>query len=106
MEAPKCKLCGGRHYGLCKAVTKPERIIKTPSGRAASGPVTASEEITPEADAVRAVTNAMEGVRLKFDRNAYQRDYMRKKRAKDRALKAINEARERERTKLHRPPQR
>lgn len=34
-----------------------------------------------------------------FDRNAYQRDFMRRKRAKDRAFKAIHEAMEREKGK-------
>jgi len=64
MEAPLCKLCGERHYGMCdypvkdlKAGDKIEVVV-------------VGEAIKPD---------------LKAGYNAYMREYMRKKRAKDKA---------------------
>lgn len=66
MDAPKCKLCGGRHWGGC-AITE-RKVI------ASEAPTTIlmSEPNDP--------TNFEP--KIKFDRVAYQREYMRKRRAK------------------------
>lgn len=78
MEAPKCKLCGERHYGLCQhakprpaaAAMAPKRAKKTAMGTA--------NTLASEAD--QQLAARPEAVKPKFDRNAYQRDLMRKRR--------------------------
>jgi len=64
MEAPKCKICGEKHYGLCKGVVH----------RLSTEPVKGSDLLHGHTEPL-----------VKFDRTAYQREYMRKKRAKDKA---------------------
>ena len=59
MEAPKCKLCDKRHFGLCRmTVAEVRQAIEPPQK-----PVQAQPTAKPS--------------QAKFDRNAYQRDYMR-----------------------------
>lgn len=66
MEAPLCKICRYRHYGPCHGT------IETPAP-------------TPEP----ATPKAIEAPRGSFDRNAYQREYMRKRRAEQVSVNAI-----------------
>lgn len=67
MKATLCKVCGHRHYGTCFSTTLVEMV-------------------TDVAEAGAELTAALEGKpKIKFDRNAYQREYMRKRRAKDKA---------------------
>lgn len=86
MDAPRCKLCVDRHYGLCSDV-KPafmekfrqrDAIIKVATNK----DDTASNIIygTYKADIDEIVPN---NKKQRWDRaayNAYQRDYMRRKR--------------------------
>ena len=59
MEAPKCKLCGGRHYGICP--TLPEITLE-------STPQDTKSLMEPEFHVKKPA----------FDRNVYQKQYMRK----------------------------
>ena len=67
MEAPKCKLCGERHYGMCPSVKAFIAAADTPSYRKALASITPAE-----------AAKIREG---KFDRTAYQRELMRRRRA-------------------------
>lgn len=68
MEAPKCKICGERHYGAC------QRFARELRSSEAQWP----KDILEKAASVPPTTiNRLP----KFDRNAYQRDLMRKRRA-------------------------
>lgn len=76
MEAPKCKLCGERHYGLCKVT-----IYR--------GWDTEEQEVEVDAVPPTEVRNLSDRdfrVKAKYDRNsahrAYMKNYMRKRRAK------------------------
>lgn len=79
MEAPKCRLCGSRHWGGCgPSVTLDAHTLKKPDG----APLTAGDlrvgqtyEVQPD------YTVKHLAPRGTFDRNAYQREYMRKRRA-------------------------
>jgi hypothetical protein len=70
MEAPKCKLCGERHWGLCPSNESPEPIK--------------IEDLTPPQQ-LKLLKALLDDPRIedkgKFDRTAYQREYMRKWRA-------------------------
>jgi hypothetical protein len=70
MEKPLCKLCGKRHYGMCAApqVDKPETEVEHPK---------------PEVQKPIA--------KEKFDRNKYQRELMRKRRAAAKSTKETPE---------------
>lgn len=84
MEAPKCKICGARHYGLCTpTINSGDRPITIVHAKGSSR-LEPGEELTWDALGNPAV-------KPKFDRNAYHRaymrDYMRKRRAAAKALK-------------------
>ena len=64
MDAPKCRLCGERHYGRCQKFAEP---VEKPRKAVPIVEITARSEGNGAA---------------KFDRNAYQRELMRKRRAK------------------------
>ncbi len=64
MEAPKCKICGERHYSLC-------RVATLNTGQANREAILNSLRIEPP--------------KPTFDRTAYQREYMRKRRAAQKA---------------------
>jgi hypothetical protein len=94
MEAPKCRLCGKRHWdGCAPAITQAGR----PLMRADGEPLTAGDLIKDGAYEVNPDTNtltplnavarkhAARAPRGTFDRNAYQREYMRKRRAAQKA---------------------
>ena len=72
MEAPKCKICGQRHYGLCPQAKGGEANIPGHDSRASEDDANKTQ---PRAAKKRAVRGS-------FDRKAYQREYMRKRRAK------------------------
>lgn len=61
MESPKCKLCGERHYGMCAVPARQESPSVEPL------PVEQGAAPPPQSKG--------------FDRTAYQREYMRKRRA-------------------------
>lgn len=75
MEAPKCKICGERHWGHeCGAIApKTAKIIPK------TKPLLTIKRENPIITGLKEVIEYTK----KFDRNAYQRDYMRKRRAKD-----------------------
>jgi hypothetical protein len=62
MEAPKCRLCGNRHYGLCPTTVERE-LESTPKQTGKKQESLA----TPEKPAKKP----------QFDRNAYHKQYMR-----------------------------
>lgn len=64
MDAPKCKLCGERHYGLCRQK----------GGEATARANTSAIQVRPP---VVSPKKPAAGAKSKFDRNAYHRDYMR-----------------------------
>lgn len=94
MEAPKCKICDERHYGLCRAAKLSEQekadhdqlmygqsfMLKERGKPAKHVPI---ETIYPEPPEPPA---GMVYSRQVFDRTAYQREYMRKRRAKAKSL--------------------
>lgn len=73
MEAPKCKICGQKHYGLCKNMTVGFDTA-APNGDHSAHVIVEDGKV---ADVVLIPAGE------KFDRLKYQREYMRKKRAKD-----------------------
>lgn len=108
MDAPKCKLCGERHYGLCtstKHTNEVARVAPAGVGRPKGIPPSTVLNTADVAQRLERPPNALvaqrterpasnrDGVgsnpteRAKFDRNAYHRDYMRdymrKRRAKE-----------------------
>lgn len=99
MEAPKCKLCGERHWGsFCAKSRKGSWLPKVPPKSKAEEQREASDAITPSpkcmAPEPKQVSNppvleqsapAPETVKPKRDRNAYQRAYMAKRRAEQKA---------------------
>jgi hypothetical protein len=66
MEAPKCKLCGYRHYGLCAAPVEEEPIPVVPYVQPPPMPI--EQPVQP----IQAPS--------KPDRRTYMRDYMRRRR--------------------------
>ena len=78
MEAPKCKICGCRHYGLCAApVCQTEQPVPVEDG-ADDGIVPPVQEV-PVPISVHGPVSASTD-RPKRDRSAYMRDYMRARR--------------------------
>ena len=65
MEAPKCRSCGKRHWGNCEQVLDSRVRFVEPL-----------EEACPHCG-----KKASEPVAGGFDKKAYQREYMRRKRA-------------------------
>jgi hypothetical protein len=90
MEAQLCKICGVRHHRYephqfpDEPAISPEAAIAMP-GRA--GPAICPEPPPGSARSAPADT-ATDAPRAKFDRNAYQRAYMRKRRANALALRS------------------
>ena len=73
MEAPKCKLCGERHYGRCAAFeTKPAPVKKPPAEK----PVEKTEPGKKKPG--RKPSGAFNRAEW---RKTYMREYMRKRRA-------------------------
>lgn len=71
MEAPKCKICSQRHYGLCPPA-------KGGDAHAHNKPVTGIPSASDVAKPRIAKKRAARGT---FDRTAYQREFMRRLRA-------------------------
>lgn len=72
MEAPKCKICGSRHYGICP--TLPDIPAKTPLKEPEKKPESRIDaEVLPK--------------KIGYDRNAYHKQYMRGYMRKRRAAK-------------------
>lgn len=72
MDAPKCKICKARHYGPCETYgVSPAMAIL---------PVIQGHNRKRKAELIEAQA---------FDRITYQRDYMRKRRAKAKALEWV-----------------
>jgi hypothetical protein len=70
MDAPTCKLCGTRHYRYQLHVWPRGEVVAHSGGLSAPTPNNATAPVKAGADP-----------KPKFDRNAYQREYMRRKRA-------------------------
>lgn len=76
MDAPKCKICGEMHYGLCpsfKATTSPSPRAKSVSSKPAKDRSTTHSSEKAGSVAPEVLQPRFPG----FDRIAYQRDYMR-----------------------------
>jgi hypothetical protein len=81
MDAPKCRLCGNRHWGGCRIVVIRQAPSELPLVSVESGEgwrvetrrltIPAPEKPEPKKRAPRGT----------FDRAAYQREYMRRRRA-------------------------
>jgi hypothetical protein len=71
MEAPKCRICGQRHWGIVCALEKSSR-----------GEPEAANLRATKSQANAVVAPSPREPNPKFDRVAYQREYMRKRRAK------------------------
>lgn len=82
MEKPKCKLCGERHWSreTCKAAGKPVKIAMAEPMTQAIGIAVSSEAISREIETAIPPPKKR-AARGTFDRNAYQRELMRKRRA-------------------------
>lgn len=81
MIKPMCKLCGVRHYGLCAPPVPIPAPIK---------PVLSAPPVDPALSAPPPVrkTRAPNGT---FDRTAYQRELMRKRRAAQKKIKEVEQ---------------
>lgn len=77
MDAPKCRLCQEHHYGLChgKVIANVVKELKARSSTVEPRPL--KSEIVGSSPAVPAKKRAPRG---SFDRTAYQRELMRKRR--------------------------
>lgn len=91
MDAPKCKICGKRHYGPCvprRGEVVPDRAQAAVDNVSASAPGSGPLS-RPQGNPEPGNTEA--GGAPKFDRNEYHRnymrEYMRKRRAAERAPK-------------------
>lgn len=89
MDAPKCKICGHLHYGLCAGSRRlaGAKLIHTMLPRAKMkllpGPDPIAVIALPDAEpCVVRPGGSTETLKPKFDRTTYQREYMRKRRAK------------------------
>lgn len=94
MDAPKCKICGERHYGLCSqprsrnAPTQaqpPEPVRTATAASVAAGETAPNRQLSVEelgGPFIGIIAHETTHLAVpKFDRNAYQREYMRKRRA-------------------------
>lgn len=79
MDAPICRVCGEKHWGRephqFKKTIKPEPELRRP----------APNKPKPASDIVKPASNAASNNKQRWDRkayNKYQRDLMRKRRAK------------------------
>jgi hypothetical protein len=77
MEAPKCKICHERHYGMCAKV--PDKVI-----RDAVLHGTGISVVTPS----QTKHIPIENTKPKFDRTVYQRELMRKRRREEKLRKS------------------
>ena len=90
MDAPKCKICGDRHWDLCAdlRVVEDATIIPTDEIPDELPSVLTGEAATndPEpASNISDASNTASNRKQRWDRekyNEYQREYMRRKRAK------------------------
>jgi hypothetical protein len=99
MDAPRCKICKDRHYGLCSNTSLgsasgcPEgddgrtEVNRLRKRNVTESETTAGAILKASGDKSQVVTAGETA--QKFDRLAYQREYMRKRRA---AKKALGEA--------------
>ena len=95
-KGPRCPFCGEEHYGLCPKIGADKAVAERKSTGPESGPLTFSRAAVP--DAVRDGSGSGgrpkrgkaagcspgsdgKSERGKFDRVAYQREYMRRRRA-------------------------
>uniref|UniRef100_A0A6M3IUY3 Uncharacterized protein n=1 Tax=viral metagenome TaxID=1070528 RepID=A0A6M3IUY3_9ZZZZ len=93
MESPKCRLCGRHHWGNCEFATTHDDKVEVIS--AVTQPVDGSwvDELPwrhPVRQRMSNMPEELEGIPLlldkesnggKFDKRAYQREYMRKRRS-------------------------
>lgn len=90
MEAPKCRLCDERHWGLCPATKSVSRPVVDRTPRDGVGLIPSGKPeglVGPASERDGATANTKPTHKPKFDRNAYQRDLMRKRRAAEKASK-------------------
>lgn len=80
MEKPKCKICGERHYGLCPSVPlkSDASLVEEKASRYTPQPARAQQERSAAPLRSRSTATAVDrDTKEKFDRAAYQREYMR-----------------------------
>lgn len=83
-SAPKCKVCGSSHFGAA-------HVWKTLGAAIQDGDVVIRKIVAARTPVAQARADGLEAVVKKassFDRVAYQREYMRKRRADDKTGKA------------------
>jgi hypothetical protein len=79
MESPKCKICKERHYGLCKTASL-DGITVSKAKFELPKPIILDVNLKIAAETVSVKT--LRELKKAFDRTAYQREYMRKRRSK------------------------
>ena len=90
MEAPKCKLCGLRHYGLCKFSSPVEKMAPAQKSVDAALNIAfeASKKLAgPEPDSRPIDADMREAYERTLARRKYMRDYMKEWREKQRGKK-------------------
>ncbi len=107
MMAPLCRLCGDRHWSSAPCVSLRAKPADSPAPAVRTVPVAPKPvklpdvPVNPVADAVepavpsglmpekrvRAEKTGVPGVKTEFDRKAYMREYMSRKRAEAKASK-------------------
>lgn len=82
-NAPKCKICGSNHFGSAHVWPGAPKPVIVQAHVLAAGPETAGVHAKPDADAmIDAVMVQVAAGAKTFDKVAYQREYMRRRRAK------------------------
>lgn len=81
MDAPKCKLCGDRHWGMCPGTERREKPSCSSKSNASDAAAKTSPSPPPKPDVKSPATVAKRAPAGSFDRRAYQRELMRKRRA-------------------------
>jgi len=90
MEAPKCRLCGERHWGVCKQVSLQgvnniinKAVIRVkPAVSVNSGSLPVNKGVLQEEHICECRICGVECIPVqRIDRKVYMREYMRKRRA-------------------------
>ncbi len=86
MDKPKCRLCGERHYGLCGGGFTEAVVSQPPASIVERQVEAAAAEAVPQVSAGHEQESepVLLGSGGRFDRAAYQREYMKRWRAKRR----------------------
>lgn len=83
MEAPKCKNCGDRHWGLCDTFSQRHGIRRREESTDRGKPIEESLASNTASNVAITIKPGASNRKQRWDRekyNAYQRDLMRKRR--------------------------